>query len=659
MKYRKIKAIISGGGTGGHIFPAISIADALKKINPQNEVLFVGAKGKMEMEKVPAAGYEIIGLKIAGLQRKLTLKNIINDIKVPLLVVKSVLDARKIIKKFNPDIVIGVGGFASGPLLWAAQSMKIPTLLQEQNGFAGLTNKLLAKKAGRICVAYEGMERFFPKERIVLTGNPIRPEIVSASFLPKAEGESYFELDPDKPESRLQSLNNTVIITEQMAQSVMELTPAVLRGTLSKYDFSPEAIEASVKRLNAVKERVENGKKLGELIEDTRVRKVFLRDPIKVIKERNFTNAIITLPSKHLEALNIDSFGQHTSFSDPVNPRLRFNCGVCDNISVAHRRDVILGMIRNNEKNGIKPTTSSTQAAVPIFQDVHGMSRSLNAVLSPHIRKLSELRRVFPDEAASSAQLMGTMKKLNALTDRLKQDNVSPSDSDLNRFSELSTQLRKDCMDYLTVHAPGSNPAMADTQREMFIDEVMKLGQDTKDIGNEMQSIRDQELMELNMRMSHQAKVIRQMAIEHSAAQSALTMLTEKSPIDREALKATAAKVIYMDALHCNVNNVDPDTLELMMNPDIIKANMNKLLPRVSEYFENIDQKEEHLSAMLKDKDCSKILMSGFVQYVMMTKPPHKAAPEKENDPEKAAGNDQTKAKEQKAEQALRSFGLS
>lgn len=198
MKYRKIKAIISGGGTGGHIFPAISIADALKKINPQNEVLFVGAKGKMEMEKVPAAGYEIIGLKIAGLQRKLTLKNIINDIKVPLLVVKSVLDARKIIKKFNPDIVIGVGGFASGPLLWAAQSMKIPTLLQEQNGFAGLTNKLLAKKAGRICVAYEGMERFFPKERIVLTGNPIRPEIVSASFLPKAEGESYFELDPDK-----------------------------------------------------------------------------------------------------------------------------------------------------------------------------------------------------------------------------------------------------------------------------------------------------------------------------------------------------------------------------------------------------------------------------------------------------------------------------
>ena len=157
MTYRKIRAIISGGGTGGHIFPALSIAGKLKELNPETEILFVGADGRMEMEKVPAAGYKIVGLPVAGLQRKLTLSNF----ALPFKVIKSVSMAKKVIREFRPDIAIGVGGYASAPLLWAASRMGIPTLIQEQNGFAGLTNKILGKKARSICVAYEGMERFF------------------------------------------------------------------------------------------------------------------------------------------------------------------------------------------------------------------------------------------------------------------------------------------------------------------------------------------------------------------------------------------------------------------------------------------------------------------------------------------------------------------
>lgn len=174
--YRPIRAIISGGGTGGHIFPALSIADGLKEVCPGTEILFVGAEGKMEMEKVPAAGYRIIGLPVAGLQRNLSPANL----ALPFKVMKSLSMARKIIREFRPDIAIGVGGYASAPLLWCAEREGIPTLIQEQNGFAGLTNRILGKKAGCICVAYEGMERFFPADRIVITGNPIRKDIVPA-----------------------------------------------------------------------------------------------------------------------------------------------------------------------------------------------------------------------------------------------------------------------------------------------------------------------------------------------------------------------------------------------------------------------------------------------------------------------------------------------
>lgn len=197
--YKPLRAIISGGGTGGHIFPAISIANKLKELNPATEILFVGATGKMEMEKVPAAGYKIVGLPIVGMQRQLNIKNIVNDIQVPFRVLKSVSMAKKLIREFKPDIVIGVGGYASGPLLWAATGMKVPALIQEQNGFAGVTNKLLGKRVQKICVAYEGMERFFPADRIVMSGNPIRKEVSTPPTAEmKAEAMEYYKLDPAK-----------------------------------------------------------------------------------------------------------------------------------------------------------------------------------------------------------------------------------------------------------------------------------------------------------------------------------------------------------------------------------------------------------------------------------------------------------------------------
>lgn len=194
MKYRKIRVIISGGGTGGHIFPALSIANKLKELNPETEILFVGAEGRMEMEKVPTAGYRIEGLPIAGLKRSLSLSNL----ALPFKVLKSVRMARRLIRQFSPDIAIGVGGYASAPLLWAAGRAGIPTLIQEQNGYAGLTNKILGRKAGSICVAYEGMERFFPEDRILMSGNPIRKEIVPATPQMRQEAFSFYGLDPEK-----------------------------------------------------------------------------------------------------------------------------------------------------------------------------------------------------------------------------------------------------------------------------------------------------------------------------------------------------------------------------------------------------------------------------------------------------------------------------
>lgn len=192
------RIIISGGGTGGHIFPAISIANALKACCPDADILFVGALGRMEMEKVPAAGYRIVGLPIAGLQRSLSPRNIGSNLALPFKIVRSVCAARKIIRSFRPDVAVGVGGYASAPLLWAAGRAGVPYFLQEQNGFAGKANKSLAKKAVKICVAYPGMEAFFPKEKIVLTGNPIRDSIRPATPALVAEAVAAFQLDPAK-----------------------------------------------------------------------------------------------------------------------------------------------------------------------------------------------------------------------------------------------------------------------------------------------------------------------------------------------------------------------------------------------------------------------------------------------------------------------------
>lgn len=185
--------IISGGGTGGHIFPALSIANAIKAIRPDAEILFVGAEGRMEMQRVPAAGYKIIGLPVAGFDRKNLLKNFSVIVKL----IRSQMMARKIIKDFNPHVAVGVGGYASGPTLKMAGAMGIPTLIQEQNSYAGVTNKLLAAKAEKICVAYPGMERFFDKNKIIMTGNPVRQGLLDCK-MSKEEAIKSFGLDPNK-----------------------------------------------------------------------------------------------------------------------------------------------------------------------------------------------------------------------------------------------------------------------------------------------------------------------------------------------------------------------------------------------------------------------------------------------------------------------------
>lgn len=189
----KLKVILSGGGTGGHIYPAIAIANEIKQRFPNAEILFVGAQDKMEMQKVPQAGYQIEGLWIAGIQRKLTLQNMM----FPLKLISSLWKSRKIINKFNPNVVIGTGGFASGPLLQVANSKGIPTVVQEQNSYPGITNKILSKKANKICVAYDKLERFFPKDKIVFTGNPVRQDLLDIHGK-KQEGIHYFALNPNR-----------------------------------------------------------------------------------------------------------------------------------------------------------------------------------------------------------------------------------------------------------------------------------------------------------------------------------------------------------------------------------------------------------------------------------------------------------------------------
>ena len=187
-----MRVLISGGGTGGHVYPAIAIANAIKDKDPSAEILFVGAKGKLEMEKVPAAGYPIVGLWISGFQRKLSMRNLL----FPFKLTSSLYRARKIIKDYKPDVAVGVGGYASGPILQVASMMKIPTLIQEQNSYPGITNKILAKKVNKICVAYDGMERFFPSDKIIFTGNPVRRDLYDIQ-INREEAKASFGIDND------------------------------------------------------------------------------------------------------------------------------------------------------------------------------------------------------------------------------------------------------------------------------------------------------------------------------------------------------------------------------------------------------------------------------------------------------------------------------
>ena len=194
QRMKAYKVIISGGGTGGHIFPALAIANGIKEKKPEAEILFVGAKGRMEMEKVPQAGFNIVGLDVVGIQRSFSIASIIKNLKFPFLLIKSLSKAKQIVKNFNPNIVIGVGGYASGPTLRMANKLNIPTLIQEQNSYAGLTNKWLSKKASKICVAYSNMDKFFSKEKIIVTGNPVRKDIIDLK-IKKKEALAHFKIN--------------------------------------------------------------------------------------------------------------------------------------------------------------------------------------------------------------------------------------------------------------------------------------------------------------------------------------------------------------------------------------------------------------------------------------------------------------------------------
>lgn len=243
---KDLRVLISGGGTGGHIFPAISIANEIMRRNPEAKILFVGAENRMEMEKVPAAGYEIKGLPVCGFDRK----NLLKNIRVLVKLYESMRKAKSILKDFAPDIAIGVGGFASGPMLKEAQKHGIPTLIQEQNSYAGVTNKLLAQRADAICVAYEGMERFFPAEKIVMTGNPVRRNLLRCS-LSKADACKAFSLDPAKRTILVvggslgaRTVNNSIIAALPMIAADADVQ--VVWQTGKYYDESTrEALEKS------------------------------------------------------------------------------------------------------------------------------------------------------------------------------------------------------------------------------------------------------------------------------------------------------------------------------------------------------------------------------------------------------------------------------
>ena len=239
---KELRIIISGGGTGGHIFPAVSIANAIIELRPDAEILFVGAEGRMEMQRVPDAGYRIIGLPIAGFDRKHLWKNVSVLIKL----MRSQWKARKVIKNFRPQVAVGVGGYASGPTLKTAGMMGVPTLIQEQNSYAGVTNKLLAQKARKICVAYDGMEKFFPADKIIMTGNPVRQNLTK-DMPSKEEALGSFHLQPGKKTILIvggslgaRTINNTLTAS---LTTIKENTDVQFIWQTGKY-YSPQVTEA-------------------------------------------------------------------------------------------------------------------------------------------------------------------------------------------------------------------------------------------------------------------------------------------------------------------------------------------------------------------------------------------------------------------------------
>jgi len=265
----KPKIIISGGGTGGHVFPAIAIADAIKEKRPAADILFVGARGKLEMEKVPNAGYPIEGLWISGFHRTLTWRNLTFPVKL----VGSLLKSARLIRRFRPDAAVGVGGYASGPLLAAATRMGVPALLQEQNSFPGITNKLLAGRAQRICVAYEGMEQFFPPEKLLITGNPVRTQFLTRA-VDRAQAMAHFGLDPAKKTIFLfggslgaQRLNEAVAAQTELlaAQPEVQLLWQVGKLYHERYQNSEVAQLANVRLLSFV-DRMDLAYALADLV---------------------------------------------------------------------------------------------------------------------------------------------------------------------------------------------------------------------------------------------------------------------------------------------------------------------------------------------------------------------------------------------------------
>ena len=246
------RIIISGGGTGGHIFPAIAIANAVKEQIPNIEILFVGANGRMEMKRVPQAGFAIEGLDIYGLQRKITLKNLFENLKLPFRLWKSIRRAKQILRDFKPDVVVGVGGYASGSTLKAAASMGIPTLIQEQNSYPGITNKMLAKKVNVICTAYDGLERFFPKEKTIKAGNPIRKDILNT--VDKDEAYNHFGLDKNKKTLAVVggSLGSRTI-NESVCEFAEELSKKQIQMIWQTGEYYYQNLDEKYKNLDGIK----------------------------------------------------------------------------------------------------------------------------------------------------------------------------------------------------------------------------------------------------------------------------------------------------------------------------------------------------------------------------------------------------------------------